>query len=618
MPGEDIYSWSTVAADNGSADTLINWVEGQARASVNNSSRSEMAAHAKNRNLITGTIITTGTANAQAFLSGNSYTTIPLNMRVVLKAGPGLTNTASMTLSMDGLAATLVVEPQGGNLRGHEFTAGDYVELLWNGSNWVFLYSYGFLFDQLHSGGGVVIGVQKFVASGIYTPTPQTQTIIVECIGGGGGGGGADPQAVAGFFGGGGGGAGGYSRQILTAAQFGASVAVTIGPGGVGSLSTQAAAGGTTSFGTMCIATGGGGGGASVGNVSGGLAGAGASTGGAVGDITAAGAPGGIGLYSLTAPPGAAVTGSGHGGSSAFGGGGAGVAGTNSIGNAGGHYGSGGSGAVSWFSGGSVTGGGSGSAGIVIVTEFAGRGAPGVDGLPGPTGAQGPAGPSGAGTGDVLRAGTPVAGQIAQWTDGNHITGVAATVAFTTGDAKITLKTVADTDWVMMNDGTIGSATSGASTRANADCQSLFTLIFGGIPDSYAPIADSAGVARTRAFYGNNAATAWAANARIALTRQLGRSLTIAGAGAGLTASVPGQYDGEETHTQTIAELAAHTHGPGLTNYFNMTDGSVFGITGGANAYYPTNISTVTGSTGSGTPMNIVHPRSFWNIMIKL
>ena len=49
--------------------------------------------------------------------------------------------------------------------------------------------------------------------------------------------------------------------------------------------------------------------------------------------------------------------------------------------------------------------------------------------------------------------------------------------SFTTGDVKTTLKTTADAGWVMMNDGTIGDASSGGTTRANADTQALFGLL---------------------------------------------------------------------------------------------------------------------------------------------
>src|SRR5262245_59731887 len=139
-PGEDIQSWSVTASNNGTADPLINWAEGQTRASVNNSSRAEMAAHAKQRNLNNGSIVTTGSANAQAFVSGLTYTTIPTGLRCTLKVGAGLTNTTVMTLNMDGLGAITVKTADGIDLAGGEFVANTYVDLLYNGTNWIFLY----------------------------------------------------------------------------------------------------------------------------------------------------------------------------------------------------------------------------------------------------------------------------------------------------------------------------------------------------------------------------------------------------------------------------------------------------------------------------------------------
>ena len=62
---EDISSWSITALSNGSADSAINWVEHQPRASVNNSARSVMAALAKFRDMDNGSMVTGGTANAQ-------------------------------------------------------------------------------------------------------------------------------------------------------------------------------------------------------------------------------------------------------------------------------------------------------------------------------------------------------------------------------------------------------------------------------------------------------------------------------------------------------------------------------------------------------------------------
>src|SRR5260221_7335031 len=118
MPGEDFQSWSVTAASNATADTGINWAEGQTRASVNNSARSMMAAMAKWRNLLNGSITTGGTANAQTFSSGIGYTgAVPTGLYVRLKIGPALTNTsATVTLNMDGIGAVTVLKQSGAAL----------------------------------------------------------------------------------------------------------------------------------------------------------------------------------------------------------------------------------------------------------------------------------------------------------------------------------------------------------------------------------------------------------------------------------------------------------------------------------------------------------------------
>lgn len=413
-PGEDIQSWSTTAINNGSADPLINWVEGQTRASVNNSSRSELAAHAKNRNLLSGSIVTTGSANAQAFLSGVSYTAIPTGLMVKLLVGAGLTNTSAMTLNMDGLGANLVVTSNGVTLLGGEFVAGDYVDLLYNGSNWVFLYSRGFMFDRITNGGGIIIGHQVFILPGAYsyTPTPGMECCIVECIGGGGGGGSAYSNDGSTVFVGGGGGAGGYSRKHLTAAEVGAAQPFTVGGGGIGS-GTPASPGingSATTFhaSALCVANGGSGGQSCMFGVAAGVGGAGGAPG--TGNVTASGSPGASGTFNQ---PGGGVFGA-AGGSSALGGGAApGAAASN--------YGGGGSGGVATTT--TIVSGTNGSNGAIIITEFAGKGAPGRDG---PVGPAGPAGPSGSGTGDVLRSGTPTAGQYARWIDASTIQGASS------------------------------------------------------------------------------------------------------------------------------------------------------------------------------------------------
>jgi hypothetical protein len=175
----------------------------------------------------------------------------------------------------------------------------------------------------------------------------------------------------------------------------------------------------------------------------------------------------------------------------------------------------------------------------------------------------------------------------------------------TTGDVKLTLKTVADTGWVMMDDGTIGNAASSATTRANADTVNLFTLLWNNVSDTYAPVSGGRG---------GSAAADFAANKRIGLTKVLGRALAISGTGSGLTARTLGQTVGEETHTPTIGETAAHTHtAPGAVKPDTVGSGPFF-----VESTADGGVSTPTLSAGSGTAFNVMQPTSFLNVMVKL
>jgi hypothetical protein len=182
----------------------------------------------------------------------------------------------------------------------------------------------------------------------------------------------------------------------------------------------------------------------------------------------------------------------------------------------------------------------------------------------------------------------------------------AQVVVFSTGDVKLTFKTVADTGWVLFNDGTMGDATSGGTARANADTVDLFTLLWTVIPNIYCPVLPGG--------RGADAATDFAAHKTIKLPAALGRALAIAGNGAGLTARALGQFLGEEAHPLTVPELAPHTHpyvDSGNTSPFSGGPSSTDGLR-------VEDANKTTGSTGSGTPHNTMQPTLFLNAMVKL
>lgn len=179
------------------------------------------------------------------------------------------------------------------------------------------------------------IAVQSFVANGTYTPMVGMKFALAFVTAGGG-------KGATGAGGAGAGAAGETSLGLFTAADIGASKAVTVGAG------ATSGSGSNSSLGALLTAVGGGGGGA------------GGGSGGSGGTGTGLHIPGGDGAPS----PGATVAG-GQGGASFWGGGGRGSVGGG--GGAGEAYGSGGGGGDSI--GGGHTGG-DGKVGVVYIIEF--------------------------------------------------------------------------------------------------------------------------------------------------------------------------------------------------------------------------------------------------------
>lgn len=185
---------------------------------------------------------------------------------------------------------------------------------------------------------------------------------------------------------------------------------------------------------------------------------------------------------------------------------------------------------------------------------------------------------------------------------------VDATTVLTTGDFKFRYGTGALSGFVRANGRSIGSVTSGATERANADTQALFEYLW----TADANLSVSTG-------RGASAAADFAANKNIALPDGRGRAvvgLDDMGATAagrltstyfGTDATVLGAAGGSERHILTTAQLAAHSHvntlnDPGHTHGVNtsidLVDGGANNIRTLSNATTPTAGFVVTGATG--------------------
>ncbi len=208
---------------------------------------------------------------------------------------------------------------------------------------------------------------------------------------------------------------------------------------------------------------------------------------------------------------------------------------------------------------------------------------------------------------------------------------------FQTGDIKMAWRTSAPTGFVRLNGRTIGAAASGATERANADCEALFKFLW----NQDANLAVSSG-------RGATADGDWAAAKNITLPDFRGRAPVgmdgmgnsaadrITDAQLGDDSDELGSAGGAATHTLISDEMPAHSH-TGSTNStgahtHNMTFGTSGDGGGGGQTYVnaaPTATKTTTSdgahshtvtttNTGGGGAHNNLQPSLIVPFFIKL
>lgn len=155
-----------------------------------------------------------------------------------------------------------------------------------------------------------------------------------------------------------------------------------------------------------------------------------------------------------------------------------------------------------------------------------------------------------------------------------------------TGDIRMSLNSYNPYGWVGCNDGTIGSGSSNATTRANIDTFPLYSLIWNSVGVTYAPIYTSAGANST---YGSSAAADFTANKQLALTKFLGKVL------AGIAPNIPASETVTFTNATDVCNVAdAMKYPTGTPIVFTNSGGAVPAELTAGIIYYSISVAATT------------------------
>jgi microcystin-dependent protein len=197
--------------------------------------------------------------------------------------------------------------------------------------------------------------------------------------------------------------------------------------------------------------------------------------------------------------------------------------------------------------------------------------------------------------------------------------------------------TTAPTGWVRANGRTLGNASSGGTERANADTETLFTLLWNQYSNSVCAVSGGRGA---------SASADYAANKTITLPDLRGRAFfglddmgSTAASRLGSIITTPttnGSSGGTETHTLTEAQMPVHQHSGTSLGATTTISGGTNIHSGSTNASYDSgpsstkvvsSVNTITASTtisgsvgqaGSGQAHSNMPPAFLGTYIIKL
>jgi hypothetical protein len=118
-----LHLWSRTAASNATADSSVNWAEGQSPSSVNDSARAMMARIAEWRDDLGG-LTTGGSATAYSVSTNRGFASAAAMDKAIVTIIPHVTSGAAATLAVDGLAARQLRTATGVNVPAGALVAG--------------------------------------------------------------------------------------------------------------------------------------------------------------------------------------------------------------------------------------------------------------------------------------------------------------------------------------------------------------------------------------------------------------------------------------------------------------------------------------------------------------
>lgn len=184
-------------------------------------------------------------------------------------------------------------------------------------------------------------------------------------------------------------------------------------------------------------------------------------------------------------------------------------------------------------------------------------------------------------------------------------------IAGGTGDLKWKLAGSALTGWVPLNGQTIGSATSGATGRANADCLALYSFLWSNFSNTLCPVTGGRGASGPIDFAANKPIQLPDAQCKALIgqdamgTAGATNRLASVPVGAG-SAAAAGSTLGEALHTLSQAELPTVNLGTitGNRNDLLRNTGGGTGFAGGGGTVSVGSDSVTIPPFGSGTAHN--------------